>query len=227
MPRCAGRALVEAAGGAVARAVERARHRLALAQFVFQAPDSARLGVLAGRNAHHALEGALQVEGAEMDGCAQAGERRWFLRVGGDGAADALHERHLRVADNRLLRVAAAAGAESCLLGRFREREEGDILAPGSPRRAGGAAVNPRRADGVDERAVRLAVAREHCVPLMRLVPYGVLALIRHRLCHQFRHPDLVRVYGHAFCDYHCTVSFIVAGCVVIACSHVPHRTSR
>ena len=84
----------------------------------------------------------------------------------------------LRIADCRLLRVAAAAGAESGLLRRLREREEGDILAPGPPGRAGGAAVNSRRADGVDERPVRLRIAREDGLPVPVLVPDGRFVVV-------------------------------------------------
>src|SRR5438067_445573 len=106
---------------------------------------------------------------AEVDFRAQAGECRRLLRICRDGAADTLHQFHLRVADGHLLRVAAAAGTESRLLRRLREREEGDILALGAPRGTGGSTVDARRADRVDERAVRLRVAREDGVPLLVL----------------------------------------------------------
>src|SRR5262245_29920999 len=81
--------------------------------------------------------------------------------------ASPFSEQYMRVTRDCLPWLAATAGAEAFLFGRSRKSKEADLIPPGPARRAPGSAVDPRRPDRVHERAVKLAVALEHCLPAL------------------------------------------------------------
>jgi hypothetical protein len=159
------RVLVHAARGAVAGAVDGGVHRLARAQRALQSVAAACGVVLARRDAHRALEEALEVKAAQSRRGRECGERR--RRVRGldraDRRADPIHGVVAR--RHGALGVAAAARPEAGAGRGGGTVEEQHVLRLRAPRRAGRTTEDAGRLHGVDERAVGGGVASGYCTP--------------------------------------------------------------
>src|SRR2546422_3808954 len=79
--------------------------------------------------------------------------------------SDGTHQRNPGDRCRGLARPAAAAGPEPRQLRRLRSRKERDVCAARTPAGTRGAAIDPRRLHGVDERTVVAPIARQHDAP--------------------------------------------------------------
>ena len=156
------RLLVKAARGAVGNFMQCCGHVFPLSQFGFEPRHAKRVRILPRRDSHRLAERALQVSGAQPRAFRKAPQRKRAVRVALDFAAHASDEIRLRVAA-RLARMAAPAGSESGLFRRFRLNEEKNLLRVRAARRAGRPAVDSRRADRIDERAIHSRVVQSDC----------------------------------------------------------------
>jgi hypothetical protein len=95
---------------------------------------------------------------------AQPQERYRFIEMLFYVAANFLHHFDLGIAANRR-GTAAQAGAVSGVLGFERGAKEANVFAPGTPRRAGRAAVNSSRRNGKDEAVVKVGVTVDDRLP--------------------------------------------------------------
>src|SRR5690242_18591845 len=118
-----------------------------------------------------ALEKALQIERAELHRLGELGKagRAGFTLLEGvlDEPAGAAHPLDRRIERREGARAAALAGAVAGTLGRLRQGKELDIAAQWPPARAGGAAIDMRRAHRIDEAAIRLSHPVGHGAPAL------------------------------------------------------------
>ncbi len=107
-----GRALVEAAAGAVSGGVEGGGHVVSGLQVLLDLAQTAGVDVGLRSHSQHGLECPLQVECAAAELCRERAQRDAVFDVLLDVAADRAHHRRLRVAVDGV-GAAAQAGAES------------------------------------------------------------------------------------------------------------------
>lgn len=100
--------------------------------------------------------------GAQPCPLREALKRNGAIRAPFDFAAHAANEIRMRVA-RRLARMATPASSESGLFRRIGLNEEENLLCVRAARWARGAAIDPRRADCIDERAVHSRVMQSDC----------------------------------------------------------------
>ena len=151
---------IDAARRAVARAIQRLAHLLAVAQRLAEALALLGDQPVARRQAELGDEALAEGVGGDADLARHLGERRRLVGVGRvEQRAGARH----RLAEAELglpvARLAALAGAEAGRFGRFRRGVEGHVLAQRRTRRAGRQAVDPGRLDREPEPAVEGPVA--------------------------------------------------------------------
>ena len=148
--------LVDAARGAVPGFVQCGTHLFPPFQFLAKAIDAAGVRVRAWRDAEHAFERAREPPGVTTRPL-----------PGGDGARGLADQRHRGIAPPRVGGMAALAGAIAFALGRLWNGKERDLGAAGPAAGAGRAAVDPGRADRIDERAVTAAISCQHGLPAL------------------------------------------------------------
>src|SRR5205807_6821528 len=115
------------------------------------------------RDAHDALEQALEVGRADANVRAEGREGDGTIGMVLDVTADLPHHLHLR--GRGVPRLTPPAGAEARALRIRRAGEEADLRAARPARRTGRAAGDTRRADGEDEASVAAPIAHEHRLP--------------------------------------------------------------
>lgn len=94
-----------------------------------------------------------------------------------DIVADALDQIYMCLARRRLIWLAAATGAKSGLLGLFGQGEERDLLSSWASRRAGGMAIYPRRANGIDKDAIHMYIFLLYRLPALFFLQYHIFPL--------------------------------------------------
>src|SRR5437868_10972398 len=87
-------------------------------------------------------------------------ERQSSIKVRFDVAAKAPHHFDLWMT-NSVLRLTAAAGAITRMLGGLGQREKFNLMTLGPPRRARWAAVDASRAHRIDESSIKASVSRQ------------------------------------------------------------------
>jgi hypothetical protein len=83
----------------------------------------------------------------------------------------------MRLACRCLVGLAAATGAKTCLLGLFGQGEERDLFAARSARWAGGMAVDPGRANGIDKDAIHMYIFLLYRLPALFFLQYHIFPL--------------------------------------------------
>ena len=142
--------------------MHRCRHVFPLSQFGFEPPDAKSVPVLPRCDSHRLPERALQMGSAPSRDFRKRAQRNPAVRFRFDLAAHPANEIGLRAAA-RLSWMAATAGSEPGSLRRFRLNEEKNLRAVRASRWARRPAVDPGRADRVDERAVHSCVMQGDC----------------------------------------------------------------
>ena len=155
---------VEAATGAVARAIDRLRHRGRLREFVADAPCAMRHGIRPGGEAGHALENPVQVPPRKPCLAGHLVERRGRRRAL-DETAQCDDDRLLSLRERGLVGLAAPAGPKPGTLGVFRRAVESDVLGAGPACGARGSAIHAGGPDRVEERSVGACIARNDAAP--------------------------------------------------------------
>ena len=164
-PQLGVRALVDAAAGAVSGFIDRRAHVSPSFQFGLEAAHLQRHLVLSRRYAEDTTERARHLLGAAARQPRQGVEVEPSVRLRRERAAEIAHQAHFGVG-RQARGLAAAAGAEPQGLRRLGNREKPHLRAPRPAAGAGGAAVDPGRAHGIDERPIVAAVAVQDGPPL-------------------------------------------------------------
>ena len=161
------RCLVHAAAGPESRLVHRSAHGAALAQLRPQPLRPSGGGIVPRRHADHPLEGPLQVPRAQARDGRELRQAHPGVGVDVEVGSRPRHRLLGRV-PARVIGVAAAAGPVAGRRGLGRRGEERHVLPAGPARGAGGAAVDPRGRDGVDEATVRVTLPVADRLPGLR-----------------------------------------------------------
>src|SRR5579884_2189542 len=83
-----------------------------------------------------------------------------------DIGTDSLYQIHMCLTGRCLIWLAATAGTKSRLLSLLWQGKEHHLLAPGSPRRTGGMAIDSGRTYCIDKHTVHLDIFLLHCLPV-------------------------------------------------------------
>ena len=148
--------LIDAARGAISSFVECGAHLFPPFQLAFESIDPARFGIRPGRDAEHAFE------------CAREPARvtaRW--PAGRDRARRLAHQHDGGIASRRIGGTAPLACAVAFALGGLGDGIERDLGTARPPAGARRAAVDARRPDRVDERAVAATISGQHGLPTL------------------------------------------------------------